>query len=156
VSSWHWTVSPASVVVAAITTEDDGVVGERLAAPVLTDPGKEAMFNLVPFARSRRQVAHGDRQAGLIGELLQFPFPQAHARAIASSPIGTDEQPLGLRILELADRVPPAANAFHCEGGRLVVNAHIDPAGILCQVVHSVGSGSTHTADGEVGDAHEA
>ncbi len=55
--------------------EDHRVADERLAAPVLTDPGKEAMLNLVPFARSWRQVADGDRQAGFIGQLLQFPFP---------------------------------------------------------------------------------
>src|SRR5713101_7740822 len=33
--------------------EDHCVAHERLAAPVLTDPGKEAMLNLVPFTRSR-------------------------------------------------------------------------------------------------------
>ena len=55
--------------------EDHRVARERLAAPVLTDPGKEAMLNLVPFTRSRRQVADRDRQASFIGQLLQFPFP---------------------------------------------------------------------------------
>ena len=43
--------------------QDHCVAHERLAAPVLTDPGKEAMLNLVPFTRSRWQVADGDRQA---------------------------------------------------------------------------------------------
>jgi hypothetical protein len=33
--------------------QDHGVAGERLAAPILTDPGKETMLNLVLFTRSR-------------------------------------------------------------------------------------------------------
>ena len=55
--------------------EDHGVADKRLAAPVLADPGKETMLDLVPFACSRRQVADGDRQAGFIRQLLQLPFP---------------------------------------------------------------------------------
>src|SRR6266700_4491223 len=35
---------------------DYRIASERLAAPVLTDPGKEAMLNLVPFARAWRQA----------------------------------------------------------------------------------------------------
>src|SRR5260370_2255333 len=41
--------------------QDHGIAGERLAAPVLADPGKEAMLNLIPFARSLGQVAHRAR-----------------------------------------------------------------------------------------------
>jgi hypothetical protein len=67
--------------------KDDGVALQWFATPVLTDPGKEAMLDFVPFARTRRQMADHDRQASLIGKLLEFPFPQAHARAIAPSPI---------------------------------------------------------------------
>src|ERR1700693_486053 len=59
--------------------EDHRVTGEWLAPPVLADPGEETMLNLVPFARAWRQVAHRDRQARLIGQLLYLPFPQAHA-----------------------------------------------------------------------------
>ena len=33
--------------------EDDRVADQRLAAPVLADPGKEAMLDLVPFAGAR-------------------------------------------------------------------------------------------------------
>src|SRR5258708_37057602 len=33
--------------------EDHCVAHERLAAPVLTDPGKEAVLNLCPFTRSQ-------------------------------------------------------------------------------------------------------
>ena len=39
-------------------------------APILGDVGKESMFDLVPFAGSRRKVANGDRLARRIGKLL--------------------------------------------------------------------------------------
>src|SRR5258708_38734863 len=55
--------------------QDHRIASERLAAPILADPGKEAMLNFIPFARSRRQVAHRDREIRLISQLLQFPFP---------------------------------------------------------------------------------
>ncbi len=50
--------------------QDHGVTDERLAAPILANPGKEAMLDLVPFARARRQVADGDCQPGFIGQWL--------------------------------------------------------------------------------------
>lgn len=58
--------------------EDHRIAEQWLASPVLANPGKEAVFNLVPFARSWRKVADRDRSTRLIGQLLQFPFPQAH------------------------------------------------------------------------------
>src|SRR6266571_3611674 len=133
---------------------DYRIASERLAAPVLTDPGKEAMLNLVPFARAWRQVRNGDRQTCFIRQLLQFPFPQAHARAIASSSIGADEQPLDPGILRQSNRVPPAPNAFYREGGGIVIHPHIDPARILSQVIHPIGSRSSQARDGEVVDSH--
>ncbi len=57
--------------------QDHRVALVRLAAPVLADPGKETMLDLVPFAGPWRQVADRDAQTCLIGQLLQFPFPQA-------------------------------------------------------------------------------
>ena len=134
--------------------QDHRVALARLTAPVLADPGKEAMLNLIPFARSRRQVADRERETRLVSQLLQFPFPQAHTGAVTPSSIGTDEQPLRLRILLLSDPIPPASDALHREGGRIMVHPHIDPTCILSQVVHPVGSRSPKAADGEVVDAH--
>src|SRR3989442_1876234 len=71
--------------------EDHSVADKRLAAPVLADPGEETMLDLVPFARAWRQVADRDGESCLIGQLLQFPLPQAHPRAIAAPSIRTDE-----------------------------------------------------------------
>jgi hypothetical protein len=51
---------------------------------------KEPHPNLVPLARAGRQVAHGDGEAELVGELLEFDFPQAYAIAVAAAPIRGD------------------------------------------------------------------
>lgn len=40
--------------------DDNLVVCQGLASPVLADERKKAMFNFVPLARPRRQVADGD------------------------------------------------------------------------------------------------
>ena len=50
---------------------DDGVVtDQRLAAPVHRDEREQPVFNLVPLAGPRRQVAHRDGQTQFIGQLL--------------------------------------------------------------------------------------
>jgi hypothetical protein len=48
--------------------EDHGIADERFATPILADPGKEAMLNLVPFARSRRETTEKQR----LEKLKQF------------------------------------------------------------------------------------
>ena len=50
------------------------------------------MLDLVPFARGRRQVANGNSQAGLIGQLLQLLFPEPIARPIGATPISHDQE----------------------------------------------------------------
>src|SRR4249920_1574120 len=40
--------------------DDHFMAGQWLSTPVLADEGKEAVFDLVPFARARRQVGHFD------------------------------------------------------------------------------------------------
>src|SRR5258708_5880395 len=59
--------------------EDHSIAHQWRPAPVLADPGKQTMLNFVPFAGSWRKMANVDAKANLIGQLLQFPFPQTHA-----------------------------------------------------------------------------
>ncbi len=54
---------------------DGSVVCERRAAPVVRDAAVEAVLDLVPFRCARRIVPDLDREAGLVGELLQLHFP---------------------------------------------------------------------------------
>jgi len=52
------------------------IVRQGTAAPIYADVREKPMLNLVPLARSRRKVAHRYPQLFLIGQLLQFSFPQ--------------------------------------------------------------------------------
>ena len=50
--------------------DDRLMADERLAAPVAGDEREQAMFDLIPLARARRQVTHGDRNAAFVGAFL--------------------------------------------------------------------------------------
>ena len=50
--------------------DDHLVTDERLPPPVLADKGKQAVFDLVPLAGSRRQMTDRNPQTGLVGLLL--------------------------------------------------------------------------------------
>ena len=70
---------------------DDGEAGgERFAAPVLGDVTEEAVLDLVPFRGSGRVVAKGDDEPGLVGELLEFDFPEPQAGAVGAAAIGRE------------------------------------------------------------------
>jgi transposase len=70
---------------------NDLVADQGLAPPVLADEGEESMFDLVPFARAGRKVAHGDRNPQLIGQLLKLHFPQPDPGSIAPTAIGCNQ-----------------------------------------------------------------
>jgi hypothetical protein len=108
--------------------DDHGMGEQRFAAPVLRDDGEEAMFDAVPLAGAGGMVGDRDRQPGLIGEALQFTFPQAHARTIAAAAIGGDQQPRGGGVALAAETAPPTPDALDREGGGIVVDPDIDPA----------------------------
>ena len=72
--------------------DDRRVRQQRFSTPVLADEGEHPMLDLVPLAGSRWQVTYVYGQAGLIGESLEFPFPQTQAHAITASAVNRDEQ----------------------------------------------------------------
>ena len=57
---------------------DGRVRQQRTSAPVLTDEREHPVLDLVPLARSRRQMTHMDCQTGFVGKTLQLPLPQSH------------------------------------------------------------------------------
>jgi hypothetical protein len=63
--------------------DDDLVADERLASPVLADRAEQPVLDLVPLARPGREVADGDLEAGLVGELLEFQLPETEPVAVA-------------------------------------------------------------------------
>src|SRR5439155_12555936 len=76
----------------------------------------------------------------LIGELLEFHFPQPIATGIAPPAIGRDEECVGLGIRYLAYMFPPAADGFDRTWGGVVINPHTDPAAIVGGIVHPIGA----------------
>ena len=46
------------------------------------------MLKLVPFARSRREMANGNRDFELVCRFLKLNPPEAHAVSVAASPVG--------------------------------------------------------------------
>lgn len=60
---------------------------QRHSGPVLRDEAEETVFDPVPFGATRWVMADGDRQAGLVGEALQFPLPESIARGVAATAV---------------------------------------------------------------------
>src|SRR5438270_4217738 len=86
---------------------DGGEVDERRAAPVHRDVRKQSMLDLVPLTRAGWKVTHRDSETRAIGELLQFPLPQAQAGAVAPTRIRRDQHGVGLAIGRTAHLLPP-------------------------------------------------
>lgn len=68
---------------------------KRLSSAVLTDVGKEPMFDLIPFAGAWGQVANRDLKTGFIGQFLQLGLPQPGPITVAASTISRDQQTTG-------------------------------------------------------------
>src|SRR5271168_833654 len=115
--------------------ENDLMADEGLAAPVLGDVSEETVLDLVPFAGAGRQMSHGDRQAGFVGQALNLALPKAHSIAVAAAAIGGDHEVSGLGVACFAEAIPPASDALHCEGCRVGVDADVDPALVARNVV---------------------
>ncbi len=112
------------------------------------------MFDAVPFAGAGRMVGDRDRQPGLIGETLQFTFPQANARAIAAAAIGGDQQPGGGGVALAAETAPPTSDALDREGRGIVVDPDINPARVRRDVIDPVGRYLAQFGDLEVVHPH--
>jgi hypothetical protein len=123
--------------------------GERLPTPIDGNVGKESMLDLVPFAGGPRQVANGNGQTGLIDQVLHLLLPEPTARAIGATPISHDEQfPTG-GIQVAAHALPPASDALDGKRGGLMVDADVDKAAVLHQIVDAIGDGFP-IGDGEI------
>src|SRR6266700_4760643 len=95
-------------------------------------------------------MADRQRQARLVGQALQLPFPQPQAPAVAATAIGDDQQSPGAWVKAAALGTPPAANRSHRERARVVVRAYVDEAGVAPQVVDPVGIGAGHFGTGKI------
>ena len=76
--------------------DDHLVIGEGASTPVHADLREEPVLDLVPFAGAGRQVTDRDRQTGLLGEAPELVLPGANSVAVASTPIGADQELVGI------------------------------------------------------------
>src|SRR5205823_5220285 len=107
---------------------------------VLTDVGKESMFDLVPFAGAGGQVANRDLKTGFIGQFLQLGLPEPGSIAVAASTISRDQQTTGSGVSLLAHHSPPAPEAFYGKSGGVMIRSHVYPTGVLPRIIHPIWS----------------
>src|SRR5674536_210029 len=122
--------------------DDGGSAGQRTPAPVLRNVTEQAMLDLVPFRRAGRIVANADGQPDLVGELLQFDFPQAHARAVGAAAIRRYHEPIACWVSLASHRREPAPDGVDREFGGVVIDVDGDTAGVWA--AGSVGGGIDH------------
>ena len=119
---------------------DDNLVGfQGSTAPVHGDRGEHPVLDFVPFGGARWQVAHGDLQTGLGGQLAQFGLPQPQPGAVGPAAVRGDQQRLGVGVGGVADLGPPAADRLDRERADVGIGADVDPAGVRADVTDPVG-----------------
>src|SRR5512135_1456492 len=89
-------------------------------------------------------------QTELIGQVLQFAFPQADPIAVTAASIGANEEFRGLEIAWLTHPLPPPTNTFHRKLRRIATDANIYPTFIVGEVKHPVGAGLTLVFVGKI------
>ena len=83
------------------------------------------MLYFVPLGGARREVADGDLQPGVPGQVGQGGLPRPGPVPVAPAGVGGDQQPPRLRVAVLPQGVPPAADGLDRERGGVMVSAHI-------------------------------
>src|SRR4030095_6638340 len=99
---------------------------------------EHAMLDLVPFARARRKVADRNPQPKLIGQGLQFDFPQPRAAAIAPARVSCHQQFSRPRVEDPAHLGPPASDRLHRKLWRILINPDPDPTFVAGQIINPI------------------
>jgi hypothetical protein len=93
------------------------------------------MFDFIPFAGRRRIMCHRDRELFLIGKILQFLLPETISDPVGTAPIGGDEQFALAGIERFARLVPPSPDTLHRTFSRVMIDAHVDEATGVDQII---------------------
>ena len=110
------------------------------------------MFDLVPLACPRWQVAHGYLQARRRCKRLQVDFPEAQPPAVAPPAVRAHQQARRLRVGLPANRLPPPPQARDRKTGGVMVLPDRDLPGILPNIVDAIGNGFAQRAVGKIVD----
>jgi hypothetical protein len=122
--------------------------------PILRDMAEQAMFNLVPLARARREVRHVDTQLEIVGQLLEPALPGAAAIPIAPAGVGRDEHGGRVRVGTAPHHRPPLPNRRDREGRGVVIPPNAHPGLVAGHVVHAVRDGFPRRVTGKVVHPH--
>jgi hypothetical protein len=96
------------------------------------------MLDLIPLAGSRREMTDFHDHPRLVGELLEFEFPESGTGTVAATAICRDEQSPRVLIALPAQPIPPAADRFHGELGRIVGDSHGNASFVVVQIIDPV------------------
>src|SRR5712692_696228 len=102
------------------------------------------MLDRIPLRAARREMADRDRQASLITEaLLELLLPPPGTMPVAPSPIGQNQQMIGMRKGDAPGVVPPLRDRGDGKRGGVGGVADNDGAAIGGQIVDAVGDGAS-------------
>jgi len=139
---------------AADQIDHDLAAGQGASAPVVGDVAEHPMFDRVPLAGSGWKVTDLDRDAELIGQLLQLAFPQADPIPVAAATIRRNQHAAGRGIAGMTHFFPPAPDAFDGEFGGVVIDPNADPPLIGGDIVDAVGRDLAEVRINEIIDAN--
>ena len=126
------------------------VTRQWLATPIDTDEREQAVFNLVPLARSRRKMANRNGKTQFVRKALQLPFPQAEPGAIRASAVGRYQQPLRRRIRLLPFQLPPAADGGDGKRGGVMICPKVDETLVPGYVIDAIRMGTADAGTGKI------
>jgi len=114
------------------------MANQGFATPVHGDKGKQAVFNLVPFAGSWRVMADSNRNADFIGQSLQLQLPQPDTSTITSTTVCRNKQFFGIGVRFVSNNLPPASNCLYRECRSVMICADTHPTFVGSDIVNSI------------------
>ena len=93
-----------------------------------------------------RVVADADRDAQLVGQLLQLKLPQPGPITVAATAVGGDEDFTRRTVTLLAQVLPPAAQTVHRKLGGVGTDSHAHPCLVVSHIVDPVRGDPTQLA----------
>src|SRR5213593_1760371 len=117
---------------------DGFIVAQRLSTPIRRDEGKEAVFNLVPFAGAGWKMTDRKRNARFIRKLLQLEFPKPQSPAITPPTVGSDQNRSRIRRESSTFMAPPSPNGRNGKRSSVMIGSDIDKTGVAANVVNAI------------------
>ena len=146
-SSAAWIRRPAEVLVSPMRLTTTSRLSSGVATPVGGDMAEQAVLDLVPLARARRQVVTQTRRPLSSEKRCSSSF-HSRTRVLLLPPLSAVMRSrLGLGYIGEPICLPPGADRRDRKGRRVMVHADADPAGVGAHVVDPIGNGLAELLD---------